>query len=248
MRSGGAQLRRQLPAQPGGVGENEPRFFRRRFRRARRAIGARLLPGLSREQSDLAFTTRGPINPGQRSHFAKTRLVQHSLPLRALQQRLIRTQLAIGEPPPAARETEDRLGPQLRRRHVHEDEAAARRQQIMQMAERRAHIAHRVQHIGADDEVERSCVEDPARCPVSRDRKSCISTSGNAASFCMRAGEESRRDVGERVGVQAALQQRQHLRRQASRCPPPTSRMRSPRPSGRWRAASCTAAPIAASQ
>ena len=33
MRSGGAQLRRQLLAQPGGVGENEPRFFRGRFHR-----------------------------------------------------------------------------------------------------------------------------------------------------------------------------------------------------------------------
>ena len=56
-----------------------------------------------------------------------------------------------------------------------------------------------------------------------------------------RAGEEARGDVGERVGVQAALEQRQHLRGSGRRCRAPISRMRRPRPSGRWRAASCTA-------
>jgi hypothetical protein len=44
----------------------------------------------------------------------------------------------------------------LRRRRVHEDEAAARHQQIPQMAERDTDISDRVQYIGADDEVERS--------------------------------------------------------------------------------------------
>jgi hypothetical protein len=109
MRSGGAQLRRQLPAQPESVGENEPRFFRERFHR--RADGCRLLPGLSCEQSDLAFTTRRSNQPRQRSRFAKTCLGQRALPLRTLQQRLIRTQFAVGKPPPAAGQAEDRFDP-----------------------------------------------------------------------------------------------------------------------------------------
>ena len=214
MGSGGAQLSRQLPAQPGGIGENEPRFFRGRFHR--RGGGCRLLPGLSCEQSDLALTTRWSNQPRQRSRLAKTCLCQHSLPLRALQQRLMRTQRAVGEPPPTARETEDRLGPQLRRRRVHEDEAAARRQQIMQMAEGRADIAHRVQHIGPDDEVERSCGEILIGARFFEIENLALDF-GECGQLLQRAGKEARRDVGERVGVQAALEQRQHVRRQASR-------------------------------
>ena len=130
----------------------------------------------------------GPINPG--SEAPRQNLPgQHSLPLRPLQQRLMRTQRAVGEPPPTTRETEDRLGPQLRRRGVHEDEAAARRQQIMQMAERRADIAHRVQHVGADDEVERSGGEILIGARFSRS-KILHSTSGNAASFCSAPGKK----------------------------------------------------------
>src|SRR6187431_2410006 len=98
MSSGGAQLRRQLLAQPGGVGENEPRFFRGRFHR--RGGGCRLLPGLSSEQSDLAFTTRWSNQPWQRSRLGKTRLDQCSLPLRPLQQGLMWTQRTVGESPP----------------------------------------------------------------------------------------------------------------------------------------------------
>ena len=42
------------------------------------------------------------------------------------------------------------------------------------------------------------------------------STSGNAASFCARAGKKCGRDIAERVGMQAALEQRQNLRRQSA--------------------------------
>ena len=38
------------------------------------------------------------------------------------------------------------------------------------------------------------------------------STSGNAASFCAAPGKNAGGDIGEGVGVQAALEQRQHLR------------------------------------
>ena len=98
----------------------------------------------------------GPIRPGSEAVFVEARLLQHALPLRALEQGLLRTQVAIGEPPPTARQAEDGFRPELRRRGVHEDEAAARREQVAQMAERRADVAHGVEHIGADDEVERS--------------------------------------------------------------------------------------------
>ena len=133
MRSGGAQLRRQLLAQPGGVGENEPRFFRGRFRRRRRRRRVAARPcaragrsGLRRPRSDQARAAKSsslkPASRNTRSHCARS------------EQRLMRTQIAIGEAPPAAGEAEDRFGPQLRRRGVHEDEAAARREQIVQMA------------------------------------------------------------------------------------------------------------------
>ena len=73
------------------------------------------------------------------------------------------------------------------------------------------------------------------------------STSGKARELLHGAGEKRRRDIAEGVGVQPALEQRQHVRGSPP-VPAPTSRMRSPRPSGRSRAASCTAAAIAASQ
>ena len=99
-----------------------------------------LLSGFPREQADLAFAASWPIRPGSEVVSLKPALAQHRFPLRALEQRLLRTQIAIGETPPAARQAEDRLGPELRRRRVHEDEAAARREQIVQMAQaRRAH-------------------------------------------------------------------------------------------------------------
>src|SRR6185295_6773498 len=71
----------------------------------------------------------------------------------------MRTQRSIGEPPPTARQSEDRFGPQQRCGRVHKYDIAARCQESMQMAERLADITHRVQHIGADDEVERTFSE-----------------------------------------------------------------------------------------
>ena len=244
MRSGGAQLRRQLLAQPGGVGENEPRFFRGRFHR--RGGGCRLLPGLAREQADLAFATDGPINPGSEVVSLKPASRSTAPIARAP------AKADAGRRSRSVNRHQPLVRPKTASVHncgvadVHEDEAAARREQIMQMAERRAHIAHRVQHVGADDEVERSGVEILLGARFFEIENLALDF-GERGQLLQRAGKEARRDVGERVGVQAALEQRQHLRRQAA-VPAPISRMRSPRPSGRWRAASCTAAAIAASQ
>jgi len=84
------------------------------------------------------------------------------------------------------------------------------------VAERRGNIAYRVQHIGADDEVERSCGEILIGARFFEIENLALDF-GERGQLLQRAGKEARRDVGERVGVQAALQQRQHLRRQARR-------------------------------
>ena len=89
------------------------------------------------------------------------------------------------------------------------------REQIVQMAERRADIAHRVQHVGADDEVERSGGEILLGARFFEIENLALDF-GERGQLLQRAGEEARRDIGERVGVQAALEQRQHLRRQAA--------------------------------
>ena len=99
-------------------------FLRGRLRRdAAGGRSGRSLPGFAREQADLAFATGWTNQARQRSRLAEAGSSQHALPLRALQQRLVRAQIAIGETPPAAGEAEDRFRPELRRGHVHEDEA-----------------------------------------------------------------------------------------------------------------------------
>ena len=208
--SGGAELRGESIAESRGVSEDKPRLFRGRLRLS---SGGVLLPRSPGERAEQALAAGRSDEPWERSRLAEARLFQHALPLRAFQQRLLRTQVAIGEAPPAAREAEDRFGPQLRRRGVHEDEAAARREQVAQMAERRAHIAHRVQHVGADDEVERLRGEILFGAGFFEIENLALDL-GEGGELLHRAGEEARRDIGERVGVQAALEQRQHLRRE----------------------------------
>ena len=84
------------------------------------------------------------------------------------------------------------------------------------MTERRSDITHCVQHIGANDEVKRSCGEILIGARFFEIENLALDF-GERGQLLQRAGKEARGDVGERVGVQAALQQRQHLRRQASR-------------------------------
>src|SRR6516165_5247808 len=72
---------------------------------------------------------------------------------------MMRTQVPIGEPPPAAHETEHRFGPQLRVCDVHEYQVPSGRKQFVNMLKRRAQIAYRMQHIGRDNEIERASLE-----------------------------------------------------------------------------------------
>ena len=83
------------------------------------------------------------------------------------------------------------------------------------MAERGANIADRVQHVGADDEVERTCGELLIRAWFFEIENLALDFR-ESRQLLQRAGKECRGDIGERVGVQAALEQRQHLRRQAA--------------------------------
>ena len=90
-----------------------------------------------------------------------------------------RTQIPIGKAPPAGHETKNCLCPQLWNRHVHEDQVPARGEQIVQMPQHGAHIAHRVQHVGSDNEIKRSGLK---ACSVPGFSRSKIlySTSGKA--------------------------------------------------------------------
>jgi hypothetical protein len=94
-----AQPRNQPITHSGGVLENNPRLLVRslglaqnRFYRIR----------LAREQADLTFAASGTDQSGQRIRFRKTGFLQHGFPLRSLEQWLLRSQVAIGKPPPAA--------------------------------------------------------------------------------------------------------------------------------------------------
>ena len=91
-----------------------------------------LWTAFSREEADLAFALRSD-EARQRRSFGKARLAQHALPLRAAEQRMHGAQVAVGEAPPAAREAEDGFGPELRRGHIHEDERASGREQVVQI-------------------------------------------------------------------------------------------------------------------
>ena len=166
---------------------------------------------LAREQADLTFAASGTDQTGQRSRFRKTGFLQDGFPLCSLEQGLLRSQIAIGKSPPATGEAENRFRPELGRRRVHEDEAASGSQQAMQIAQSSAHIFDRVQHIGADNEVERS-------------RFQFLIGSGffeienlkfhfwKRRQLLRGGGKESGRDVAEDVGMQATLEQRQNLR------------------------------------
>ena len=125
-------------------------------RRARRPAGACHALRASRP---IWPSPSGPIRPGSEAVSLKPVSRQHGFPLGALKQGMLRTQVAIGETPPAAGQAEDGFRPQLRRRHVHEDEAAAGASRSCRCASVSAHVAHRVKHVGADDEIERAQLE-----------------------------------------------------------------------------------------
>ena len=72
-----------------------------------------------------------------------------------------------------------------------------------------------MKHVGADDKIERAELEALFRGGFFKIKNPSFNF-GEVRELLMRAGEESSGDVGECVGVQAALQRREHLRAEAA--------------------------------
>ncbi len=150
------------------------------------------------------------MQAGQGGGFGEPDFFERGFPLRALEQRLFRAEVAVGEVPPAACQAEDRFGPELRRREVHEHERTARREQSVQRPQRGADIGHGVKDVGADDEIERFRLEsliDPRFLEI----EDLVFHVRERRELLRRRRKEAGRDVGERVVVLAALEQRQQL-------------------------------------
>ena len=117
---------------------------------------ARRFPG---EDADLSLAAVRAMQARKGRCFGESALPQRGLPLRPLEQRLLRTQIPVGQMPPAAGQAEDGLRPQLWRRDIHEHQGSAGDQQFVKDLQGRAHIGHGVKHIGADDEIIRVGLE-----------------------------------------------------------------------------------------
>ena len=76
-----------------------------------------------------------------------------------------------------------------------------------------------MKHIGTDDEIKRSSLEALLRTRFFK-IKNFVFHSGKSGQLLHGAAEKCRRDITENVGMQIALDERQHVRRQsACSCP-----------------------------
>ncbi len=132
-RTGGAQLRGQSLAQSGRIGENEPRFFHRRFRRRRQRLRA-AATALRASRPIWPSPPSGRCRPGSDAVSAKPASLQRASPIarapatvaRGRRSRSVKCHQPLVRPKTVSVH-------KLRRRDVHEDEAAAGREQIVQM-------------------------------------------------------------------------------------------------------------------
>src|SRR3989440_11720919 len=125
------------------------------------------------------------------------------------------TQIPIDEAPPTAGHAENSFHPQLRRGHIHENQRTAWCEQIVQVMKGSANVGYGMKHVGANDKIERAEFEalfDGGFFKV----KNPGFNFGEVRELFVRAGEESSRDVGKCIGVQAALQSREYLRTEAT--------------------------------
>src|ERR1700722_9418315 len=127
-----------------------------------------------------------------------------------------RAQIPIGEAPPARREGEDRLCPQLRNRYVHKDQAPTRRQQFVKMPQGGAQITHRMNHIRANDEIKGACLETLFRAWL-LEIKDFVFHAGKPGQLLHGAAEKCRGDVTKGVGMQIAFEEWQDMRSQSPR-------------------------------
>ena len=76
-----------------------------------------------------------------------------------------------------------------------------------------------MKHIGADDEIKRASLEALLRARF-LEIKNFVFHSGKSSQLLHGAAEKCRRDITEDVGMQIALDERQHVRRQSARSGP----------------------------
>ena len=204
--AGGAEAGDQRAGEVGSVGEDDPRWVevgsRFRGRGGRGAV-------LAGEHADLAFAFRA-VEAGQGGGFGEADLAEHGFPLGALEERLFRAQVVVGEVPPAAGQAEDRFRPQLRGGDVHEHEGAAGGEQFMERAQGGADVGHGVEHVGADDEVAGPGLEALGGEGFFEVEDLEIDL-GEGGELLAGGGEEAGRDIGEGVLVQAAIEEREEL-------------------------------------
>src|SRR3984893_11781805 len=108
----GTELHGELVTEPGRIRKQEPRLFRRRLRGSRRHRFW-FDPCLARQEANEAFAALRADQSRQGRRLAEARIAQHFFPLRPLEQWMVGTQIAIGETPPAAGQTKDRVQPQM---------------------------------------------------------------------------------------------------------------------------------------
>ena len=215
-------LRAQQGCQGGSgacfVREHDPRLFLRstfdsRIRRqGRRGI-------LAREQDDLRLAALRVAQARQTRGFRESGLAQHPLPLLARQEGLVGAQVVVGDAPPTAGQSEDRLGPKPRAADVHERERAARGKQSVDATQRRAHIGGGVEDVGADDEVEASRLE-PLVLGIAIEVERPVFDFGVSGELLLRRREKPGRYIAENVVVKPAFELRQDAGREAARARP----------------------------
>src|SRR5215469_9373503 len=132
---------------------------------------------------------------------------------------MMRTQVPIDKPPPTAHETEHRFRPQLRICDVHEYQVPSGPKQFVNMLKRRAQIAYRMEHIGADDEIEFARLESLVSAGLLK-IENFVFYFWKAGELLLGAAKKCDRDVTEDVRMQSAIDQRQHVRRQSTRSGP----------------------------
>ena len=127
----------------------------------------------------------------------------------------MRAQIAVREAPPAAGQAKDRVQPQMRRGHIDKHQRAARRQKLVQVAQRGAHIAHGMHHIGAKDEIKGARLEVLIQTGFF-DIKDLVFHLGVGCQLLLGSRKEPCGHIAEDIRVHSPREHWQQLRGQAS--------------------------------
>ncbi len=173
---------------------------------------------LAGEKGDLAFAAAGADEAGEGSRFLESGTGEDGFPLLAVEEGLVGSEVAVGEAPPSAGESEDGLGPELRTGGVHEDEAAAGNEEIVEVAEGGVDVGDGVEDVRAEDEVVRVGIESLVAAGFFEieDFEGDFRVGGKLLTG---RGEEGGGCIGESVGVDAAARGPGECGRRDRRCP-----------------------------